>query len=65
MGKFIRGNQLDKYNRYEEEIARPNKKRKIKKFRDTEEQIARPNKKRKIKKFRDTEEQKNKLIKRD
>lgn len=39
MGKFIRGNQLDKYNRYEEEIARPNKKRKIKKkFRDTEEQ---------------------------
>lgn len=30
MGKFIRGNQLDKYNRYEEEIARPNKKRKIK-----------------------------------
>lgn len=38
MGKFIRGNQLDKYNRYEEEIARLNKKRKIKKFRDTEKQ---------------------------
>lgn len=38
MGKFIRGNQLDKYKWYEEEIARPNKKRKIKKFRDTEEQ---------------------------
>ena len=36
MGKFIRGNQLDEYNRYEEEITRP--KKKVKKFRDTEEQ---------------------------
>lgn len=38
MGKFIRVNQLDEYNRYEEEITRPNKKKKVKKFRDTEEQ---------------------------
>lgn len=38
MSKFIRGNQLDKYARYEEEIVRPSKKKKLKRFKDPDEQ---------------------------
>lgn len=39
MSKFIRNNQLDKYEKDEEENIRQNRKKKIKKFKNNEEPI--------------------------
>lgn len=46
MSKFIRDNQLDKYSKSEDEIIRPNKKKKVKKFKELEKQKYKPVKKR-------------------